>query len=571
MRENLAPSAATTRRAWLASALVTLAGCGGGGGAAPAGAPPAAASPAAPTPSSPPSPPPSAPPPTPGGASPSAAVRAALATGTHWEFLVTRQQSSVSASGSDSTQDWGLVRWTLGAPRQVAGVAGHELRIEGDTAGAARWLVPPWRFIALDGARWVASSDDTTLVTVYDPAMPGSSTGFFIGTGSARVLTATRSHFEGAYNRFEGIGLGASSSDGGCRWVFDEQVCMATTTSVSQQELLVDGIGPAGFRFSAGYLSGDPAVGVAVRQRLTVELVGTSLAARDGTPVRPPPWSPALPLPAARERAVAVTLGTRVYVFGGIGATADFDARRVDRFESLLGGWQRLPDAPRSLLGWQGTVVGSRIGLFGGSDGFLFEPVNGRWTATARRLDSGQVTGVGTRVRSDGRTEVLAIVDRGSAFLQATLVRYWPDQDRWETLGSFDRGPLERYEALLVGNRFLIIGGRSGTDFVPSVRALDVDTREIRPLGQLAEGVAEPAVALHGGRVIVAGGVNHGGYRPQVHWIDPVAGAVTAGPALLGGVKGAAAASVQGAVLVMGGRDGRTTAPAVATVWRHRP
>ncbi len=567
MRQDLAPSAPSTRRAWLASALVALAGCGGGGGAAPAGAPPAAASPPAPTPPSPPPPPP----PTTGGATPSAAVRAALATGTHWEFLVTRQQSSASPSGTESTQDWGLVRWAVGAPRQVAGVAGHEFSVEGDTAVAPRWLVPPWRFIGLDGARWVASSDDTTLMTVYDPALPGASSGFFIGTGSPRVLTATRSHFEGAYNRYEGIGLGASSSDGGCRWVFDERVCAATTTSVSQQELLVDGIGPAGFRFSAGYLSGDPSVGVAVRQSLTVELVGTSLVARDGTPVRPPPWSLAAPLPAARERAVAVTLGTRVYVFGGIGSTSDFDASRVDRFESLLGGWQRLPDAPRPLMGWQGTAVGSRIGLFGGSDGFLFDPASGRWTATARRGDSGSITGVGSRVRSDGRTEVLAIVDRGSAYLQATLVRYWPDQNRWETVGSFDRGPLEQYEALLVGGRFLLIGGRSGTTFVSSVRALDVDTREIRPLGRLTEGVAEPAVALYAGRVIVVGGLNHGGYRPQVHWIDPSTGAVTAGPALLGGVKGAAAASVQGAVLVMGGRDGTTTAPAVTTVWRHRP
>lgn len=539
----------------IAALTAGLSACGGGGGDGPA---PVAASP------------PSAPPPSGGGAPDQRSITAQLSTGSYLDFLATSRSTSVSPSGSSATQDYGQFRLTLGAPRQVEGISGFSVAVSGKTSVGGHEFSPRWTFIAQVGTRWLGSVDGQTLVTLYEPAVPAGTTGFFLGASASRLLTAAAGRFEGAYNNYQGLSVAAASSDGGCRWVLSDLICSATTTTFSQQEQLLDGVGPVGFRQSVGYIAGGNAPQT-IRQTLTLELVSTSLAARDGTVVKPPPWRSGPALSVARYDARAVSFGSQIYLFGGTGADTSFDARRVDRFDLASRTWQRLPDAPRSLAGWLPAVLGTRIALFSGTDGWLFEPSSGRWTATARPLAAGNITGVGSRTRADGRVEAIAILDRGTTYLQATLVRYLPDTNAWQTLGLFDRGQRANYEAVMLADRFVLIGGFANGAYLSTLSAVDIATLAVRSIGQLAYAVVQPAVTLIGNRIVVAGGYNYGGESRSVQFVNPVSGAVETGADLLGGVQGAAAAVADGTLVLFGGKPGDSRSSATDAVWIYSP
>jgi Kelch motif len=557
MTGRLSQLFATVAVAALASGLSA---CGGGGEAAPTATAPTGT--------------PTNPAPSPGGAAGLLSIGATLTTGTYLEYLATTNASSASLGDSSGTQDYGLFRITLGTATMVAGVSGFSVATTGKTQVGGHEFKPSWTFIARVGTRWLGSADGQTLVTLYDPALPAATTGFFIDGAAARPLAASTGRFEGSYNVFEGAALGFASSDGGCSRVLSFPICSDTATTFSESEVLLDGIGPVAYRQSLGYMAGGSAP-QAIRRTLTLELVGTSLSARNGTRVNPPPWAPAPALPVARFDARAVAIGSNIYVFGGTGADTGFEAQRVDRFDSATGSWHRMTDAPRSLAGWHATAMGTRIALFGGTEGLLYEPGTGRWTATARLIAPGTITGAGSRTRTDGRAEVVAIVDRGVAYAQATLVRYLPDVNTWQTIGLFERGPRANYQAVMQGGRFMLIGGFADGSYVSAVSSIDIDTLALtRSFAQLRDAVVQPAVTLMGGRVVVAGGYNFGGQRRSVQFIDTATGAVAGGADLLGGLQSAAAAAVDGGGLFLfGGKDGAdsTGMRALDSVWAYRP
>jgi Kelch motif len=538
---------------------LAMTGCGGGGGAGPA---PEAVAPAPSTPVS-----PGTPGTTGGGTTSPLGVTATLDQGVYLEFLATTSATSSTAEGTSTNNDHGVFRLTLGAPTQVAGVAGYAVVVSGKTLVGGHEFRPPWTFISQVGTRWLGSTDGATLLTLFDPALPAGTTGFFLGAPATRRLSAAPGRFDGAYNAYSGVSLFDASSDGGCQWVAQVSICSDSSTTFSQKEVLLDGIGPVGYSRRIGYITGGSAAQV-IQNTLTLELVGTSLVARDGSAVRPPPWRESTAMPVARYNAKAVALGARIYLFGGVSDDPAFDGRRVDVFDVQSRTWQRAPDAPLSLAVWQATAEGSRIALFGGSEGLLFDPGTGRWTATARHSASGTITGVGSRTRPDGTAEVIAISDPGSFYLDATLLRYMPSSNSWETLGLFRRGQRDNYAAVMVGDSFLLIGGFANGGYISTVTSVDITTRQVKSMsGHLGVAVVSPAVALHGGRVVVAGGHNYGGTRRSVQFVDPATGQVSEGPELLGELEGAAAATAEGTLVLFGGKTG-TARPATSNaVW----
>jgi hypothetical protein len=555
----------------LAVALLgtALAGCGGGGGGDGGAAPgPAAPNPPAPTgPSSPTAP--TSPPG--GGTTHPLAVTAALGQGAYLQFLATTSATSAAVGSNSTSDDYGLFTLTLGQPMQVAGVSGHAVTVSGKTLVGGHQFRPAWTFIAQVGTRWVGSADGATLLTLFDPALPAGTTGFFLGATGARQLAAGTGRFDGAYNTYDGVTVADASSDGGCQWVASVEICSASSTTFSQREVLLDGIGPVGFLQRIGYIVGGSAPQT-VQRMLKLELVATSLAARNGTLVQAPPWRQVAAMPVARFDARAAAVGSRIYLFGGVSDDPAFDARRVDVFDLPSRSWLRAPDAPRSLSGWLPTVVGSQIALFGGTDGLLFDPGSGRWTATARLLASGSITGVGSRTQPDGSAEVMAIVDPGVSFLQATLARYRPGSNSWQTLGTFERGQRANYEAVLLGDSFFLIGGFANGSYISAVSVVDVVTRQVqRQRALLSDAVVQPAVGTLGGQIVVAGGYNFGGTRRSVQTIDPATGRVSDGPALLGGLQGATAATANGALVLFGGRASADRPAALTEAWLLQP
>lgn len=535
MTHRCKPIFVATATALLPALLTVLAGCGGGGGGD-----------ATPTPAA----GPSVPAPAPGGGAPT--VRAALATGSYFEFLGTSSSSSSSPGGSSSASDHGVFRITLGAAQRVGGVDGFAVSVSGRTRIGGHEFGPAWTFLGLSGQRWVASSDGVALVTLYDPATPLGS-GFFLKVPGTRTVRAAAATYEGTYNRFPALALRDAASDGGCQTVLGLPICSDQATSFSQTEYLKDGVGPVGFFQRVSYSAGGSAPQV-INSQLALELIGSSLVPSDGSTIAAPPWSEAAvpPAPVAfGTSAFAAGIGGKIHVYGGVsGAGA-----RVDVYDPARRAWSRAADAPVSLSARHGAVVGARVALLGGRDGHLHDPATDTWTALPRLpASSGSIDGVAAWARPDGSVDIVALVSSGSAYVDAQLWRFSQASGAWSLMGSFDRGPIGEYEVTMAGNVLYLVGGYQSPNYLGTIRAIDLASMSVRTLpGRLAQPRIGVAAAVVGGRIYLIGGYNRGGEQRVVDVLDAATGQVTPGPELLGGRSGAAAAVMDGQVYLIGG------------------
>jgi Kelch motif len=527
-----------------------LTACGGGGGgadASPAPAPGAAA-----------------PAPTPAGSA--STVRAALVTGTYFEYLGTSSSSSASSSGSSTGSDHGVFRITLGAAQRVGGVDGFAVSVTGKTRIGGHEFKPSWTFLGLSGQRWVASSDGVALATLYDPAAAQSS-GFFLKVPTTRTVRVTATDYAGTYNRFPALALSDSASDGGCQTVLGQTLCSDNATSFSQIEYLKDGVGPVGFSQRAGYSYGGSAPQV-INSQLKLELIGSSLAPSDGSTIVAPPWSEVAVPPApvvVGTGAFAAGIGGRIHVYGGsINAGS-----RVDVYDPAQRAWSRVPDAPVSLRGYHGAVVGTRVVLLKGRDGYLHDPATNTWASLPRLpAGSGSFDGMAAWTRQDGAVDIVAVVSSGPAYVDAQVWRFSFASGAWSQVGSFDRGAFGQYETAMAGNVIYLIGGYQSPNYLGSIQALDLAAMTYRRLtGRLAAPKIDVSAAVLGGRVYLMGGYNRSGAQRDVDVLDPATGQVTGGPALLGGRYGAATAVLDGRIYLIGGAtDGAQSTEGVAVL-----
>lgn len=481
------------------------------------------------------------------------AIMAALQSGSYLEFLATSTFVSRTPGSTSTSNDYGMFRLTLGAPAVVGGVSGYAVSVSGKTQAGGHEFKPPWAFLGLSGQRWVGSSDGTTLTTLYDPALPSSTTGFFIDVPNGRSVSAQAATFKGSYNQYDGIALNDASSDGGCQLVLSFLICSDTATSFSRREYLKDGIGPVGMTQRLGYSTGGSAPQV-IDSSLTLELTGTSLSASDGTVVHPAPWRDVSPLPVARTGAFAAAIGDRIYLYGGNSDDAAFSPDRIDVYHIASDTWAQTLTAPRSLSGWRGVAVGNRVAMFSGSQGLLHDLAANSWTPTATLAGSGTLTGIATWTRADGTTDVVAVLDRGPAYVSVTLHRYNLATDAWSVIGDVDKGQRYEYETAMAGDHLYIIGGYANGKYLRSTFDIDLGSSPYATVrAQLSEGLTGVSTATLSDKVYVIGGHNFGDARRVVQLLDPTTGTVSAGPELLGGRYAAATAVAGGKVYVVGG------------------
>jgi hypothetical protein len=481
-----------------------------------------------------------------------AVITAALQSGSYLEFLATSVSSSATPSGSSSSSDYGVFRIVLGAPAVVGGVNGFSVSVTGKSAVGGHDFRPAWTFVGLSGQRWVGSSDGLTLTTLYDPQLPAGTTGFFLEVPATRRVAARSGVLEGSYNRYSGVILRDATSDGGCQLVLSVPICSDTSTSFSQLEYLKDGLGPTGYSLRIGYSTGGSAPQV-INLSVTLELIGTSLTAADGTAVKPPPWSEVAPLPASRVNAFAGAVGDKIYLYGGSSGDAGFSSDRIDVFDITSGAWSRSANAPRLLGAWRGVSIGGRMAMFNGSQGLLHDPVAGTWTPTAALSASGLIIGLGAWTH-DGTTDVVALLDRGVAYVDATLYRYSVSTNTWHLIGTLDKGQRFEYETAIAGDRIYLIGGFANGTYLRSVQAFDLRTSQDGPrAGEMSAGRIGMSVAVLDGQIHIMGGYNYGGASRSVQVLDPSDGTISEGPAMFAGRHGAATAVVGGRIYVMGG------------------
>ena len=489
-----------------------------------------------------------------GGGTAPGVVTANLASGSYFEFLATSSSTSATPSGTSGSSDYGIFRIALGSPMVVGGVSGFATTVTGKTVTGGVDFRPNWTFLGLSGQRWVGSSDNTNLVTLYDPALPAGTTGFFLKVPAPRSVSARAATFDGAYNDYPGISLSDASSDGGCRTVASVTICSDSATSFAQSEYLEDGIGPVGYRRSINYTVGGSAPQI-VNSSVTLELIGSSLSPRDGSTIKPPPWAEVAAMPVPRVSAVAAAVGSRIYVYGGYSSEPGFDGKRVDVYDIPTGTWSRGADAPLSLTTYQTVPLGNRVALIGPRS-YLHDPAAGTWTLIAPPPlpSSSTVTGAGPWTRSDGSIDVVAVVDPGSAYVNATLYRYTVAGNAWSAIGTFEKGPITSYEVAIAGNTLYAIGGYGGGSYLRNTIAVDLAALRYHTLrASLADGVINHSTVVLAGKVYVVGGYNRAGGKHSVQVVDPATESISAGPSLFASRYSAATAVAGGKLYVMGG------------------
>ena len=499
-----------------------------------------------------------------GSGSAGAAITASLATGSYLEFLATSSSTSSTSAGTTSSNDYGTFRIALGSPMVVGGVSGFTVTVTGKTAVGGVDFRPSWTFLGLSGQRWVGSSDNTTLVTLYDPSLPAGTTGFFLDVPPPRTVSAAAATFDGAYNDYTGIALRDATSDGGCQTVASQTICSDSTTTFSQAEYLKDGIGPVGFSRRIGYTVGGSAPQV-INSSVMLELTASSLLPADGSTIRPAPWRDIASMPVARTDATAAAVGGRIYVYGGLSSEPGFSASRVDVYDIASGTWSRGPDAPRSLSTYRAVPLGSSVALIG-AQSLIHDPAAGTWTSIpAPSGATGTLTGANAWTRSDGRVDVVAVYDRGTAYVDAALYRYDVAGHAWSAIGTFQKGQRYQYETTMAGNVFYVIGGYANGSYLTSTVAVDLAALTYETLdARLPEGLIDHAPVTLGGKVYVVGGYNYGGSSRSVQVLDPATGAIAAGPPMFAARRSAATAVAGGKVYVLGGTVAGSSSPSIS-------
>jgi N-acetylneuraminic acid mutarotase len=202
------------------------------------------------------------------------------------------------------------------------------------------------------------------------------------------------------------------------------------------------------------------------------------------------------------------------------------------------------------------------MAMFNGGQGLLYEPVSGTWTPTATLSGSGFLTGIGAWEHNDGTTDVVAVLDPGAIYINATLYRYTVATDTWSLIGTINKGQRYQYETAMVGDHFYLIGGYANGAYLKSVGDANLATSQYGPIkGLMSSGLFRTFAAAINGKLYILGGDNYGGPNRDVQILDPATGAISAGPAMFGGRYGAATAVADGKLYVMGGRLAGVSAP----------
>ncbi|CAN5131708.1 hypothetical protein BH09PSE6_BH09PSE6_04550 [soil metagenome] len=411
--------------------LAVLAGCGGGGGGGDDTSPTPAPAPA-----------PGAPAPSPAPAAVLPVVTASLATGTTFEYLVTTKSAYAGPGTNTSDTDSGIFRVTLGAPATVAGVDGFAVKVSGDTKIGGR--TPAWSFLAISGQKWLASTDGTTLKTLYDPSSVSNSSGFFINVPAARAVKVAAQRFAGDYNQYDALAFADGAQDGGCTTVLSVQVCSDRSTSFGQSEYLLDGIGPVGFSVSSSISFNGSTPGVATNST-KIELIGTNLKPASGIAIKSPPWTSTATLTAPRAGATAAGIGGKVYLYAG-------SAAPVEAYDPATATWTALPTPPVALDGWVGTTVGSRAALFKAAQGYLHDPVTGAWTALPARSDANAVLSVSSWTHADGSVDAVVVTAGSSASLY-NVWQFGVTANAWTLIGNMPSTNAADFSTATVGDK----------------------------------------------------------------------------------------------------------------------
>jgi N-acetylneuraminic acid mutarotase len=281
-------------------------------------------------------------------------------------------------------------------------------------------------------------------------------------------------------------------------------------------------------------------------------------------------WHPEPDLPRALTELEAVTLGRRVYVFGGETVNGR-SVRTMASYSPATGRYGAEPDLPRRLDHTASVVRDGEIYVTGGytdgdptTDFWRYSPATRRWTRlpsmpTPRAGHGAAIIGQRLYVVGGGpRT----FPDESVAALRSLDI-YDFAKRRWSAGPDM---PTARHHlaATAYQGKLYVIGGRTPGDFsLDTVERYDPARRRWERLPGVPLGVSDARAESVGGRLVLTGGDEEEGWTRGVRgWVTPAvwafdsrAGAWTRLPDLGTPRHGHAAAVVGGRLFVFGGTD----------------
>jgi len=208
------------------------------------------------------------------------------------------------------------------------------------------------------------------------------------------------------------------------------------------------------------------------------------------------------------------------------------------------------------------VVVGSRIFVYGGftstgstTDVILgLDPAVGQVSpvghlAVAVHDAAGVALGGATLIFGGGSAAPKSVVQRIDSSAVARVVGNLP-------------APRADLGAMSIGNSAIVIGGGASGVLDRQVLATE-DGVHFRTLATLVAGVRYAAVAETGGLIYVIGGVGAGGDREEIQRIDPATGMVDVIGRMPQPISHASAMVIGGRILVVGGRSAGNAQDAV--------
>lgn len=322
-----------------------------------------------------------------------------------------------------------------------------------------------------------------------------------------------------------------------------------------------------------------------VARRFTVTAVnadGAGPASAPSAPITPhapyagPAWTATGSLPAAREHAGAVLLGTgQVLVVGGVRfdptTWTSHPLATALLYDPATGRWTRTGSLPaaRAQFGLV-TLADGRVQLSGGIDAsgtptattYLYDPATGAWsTGTPMTLPRAHHSAT---VLPNRQVLVAGGETTGPA-VTATAETYAPATGIWRATRPMPT-PRHRHSAVALpagsAGQVILVGGNDGTDGLRPTALYEQATRSwvVGPSLQrqrTTEDVGDPTVtALADGRVLVAGGY-HGGVLRSAEVYTPSTNTFALTRPLRFALEGDHTATLltDGRVLVVGGID----------------
>ncbi|HLA98647.1 MAG TPA: kelch repeat-containing protein [Anaerolineales bacterium] len=271
-------------------------------------------------------------------------------------------------------------------------------------------------------------------------------------------------------------------------------------------------------------------------------------------------WQQHASMPTQRSEMPAVALDGLIYVPGGFGGEAAFEA-----YDPLTDTWQSLPllpDGRHHLMAAAhgGGVTAGRIYIFGGASSLIdwrasdtawaYDPASQEWHELAR-MPEPRLAGAAVSLG-----DYLYVV--GGAGGSNALLRYDPAGDTWTTLAALAQAREHTAAVAMDGLIYALAGRWSGSGELASVEVYDPasDQWTAGPAMSVARG--GHAAAVVNGQIVVAGGeVLSSGRQTldSVEVLDPAQDVWSSGPALPVPLHGVPAVGLDGSLFILGGSD----------------